>query len=62
MATLLWDEYQNSGDLTIACQPVIAYVEEHPEVLDPLGNSSDHGAQAHKYIPQDICPFEVKSK
>jgi hypothetical protein len=58
MAALLWAEYQNSADLSVACQPVIAYVETHPELLDPLGNASYYGFQIHEYVPRDTCPFE----
>ena len=62
MAALLWNEYQFTGDLSLACQLVIAYVEEHPEILEPLGNSSYHGSQVHRYIPQDICPFGTETE
>jgi hypothetical protein len=27
-------------------------------ILDPLGNSDYHRGQAHKYIPQDVCPLD----
>jgi hypothetical protein len=56
MAVLLWNEYQSSADLEIACKKVVEYVSANEELLQYLGNSHD-GFQSHSYIPEDVCPF-----
>jgi hypothetical protein len=56
MATLLWDEYQQTGDVSTACVPVVSYVDLRPEVLDPLENSHT-SLQNHRYESIDVCPF-----
>ena len=56
MATIMWSEYTLSGDIGKACEKVIAYVEEHNDILTPLGNI-EHGFWSRYYEPIDICPF-----
>jgi hypothetical protein len=54
-ADLLWTSFQESQDLASACGHVVEYFDQHPELLEPLGNSS-HGQQSHVYAPEDTCP------
>jgi hypothetical protein len=56
MVSAFWDAYQSSGKMYNACAAAIAYADAHPEILTPLG-SDYHGAQSHKYVPVDVCPF-----
>jgi hypothetical protein len=56
LATLFLEAYERSGDLELACIPLVAYTESHPELLAPLGGSQ-HGHQSHIYVPHDLCPF-----
>jgi len=56
MATLFWNAYQSTHNMTDACGAAIEYAAEHPEILVPLG-SDYHGAQSHMYVPADVCPF-----
>ena len=39
-----------------ACAAAIGYAAAHPQILTPLG-SDYHGAQSHRYVPADVCPF-----
>ncbi len=54
MATLLWQSYQQSGTLAMACQPVIQYAASHQDIFSALNGE---GLQSHPYSPEDICPF-----
>jgi hypothetical protein len=56
MATILWNAFQESNDLELACQPVTDHARSHPEILAPLGDK-EHGNQSHWYEPEDVCPF-----
>ena len=55
LATEFWNEYQASHDLNLSCDEAIAYVTNHPEILDSLGS---HGLFDAYYEPEDICPFK----
>lgn len=55
LAQMLWDEYQASGDLAIACQSVREFAQTHTAtILDPLY----YGYSNKTYIAEDICPIE----
>ena len=56
MATMFWNAYQSSQNMTTACSAAIEYAAEHPEILVPLG-SDYHGWQSRIYTPADVCPF-----
>ena len=56
MATAFWEAYQPAHSVYNGCAAAIDYAVKHPEILTPLG-SDYHGAQSHKYMPADVCPF-----
>lgn len=56
MASVFWDTYQSSKNMTTACGAAIQYAAEHLNILTVLG-SDYHGQQNHIYTPADICPF-----
>lgn len=57
MATLFWDEFTRSEEMSSACEQVIEYVTTFSdEVLRPLG-SGFYGEQGFYYEPADVCPF-----
>ena len=56
MATMFWNAYQSTRKMYDGCAAAIEYAVEHPDILIPLG-SDYHGAQSHRYKPEDMCPF-----
>ena len=63
LATIFWNEYQNSLEIGRACRAVTQYVKAHPvDILAYLGNGkySDtyYGEQSLFYQPEDVCPFK----
>jgi hypothetical protein len=56
MATAFWDAYQSKHKMYDGCAAAIGYAAAHPEILIPLG-SDYHGAQSHRYVLADVCPF-----
>jgi hypothetical protein len=62
MASIVWQEYQSSQDLHLACPEVIAYAVRHKdELFLHLGNTLyniSFSPQSHYYTPWDMCPFE----
>lgn len=56
MATAFWDAYQSAHCVYDGSAVAIQYAAEHPKILIPLG-SDYHGAQSHRYRPEDVCPF-----
>jgi hypothetical protein len=68
MATLFWEEYQNTRNIAQSCGVVVEYAALHDvETLSFLGNmkntndfslDQDHGQQSLEYLPIDVCPFK----
>lgn len=59
MATIFWDEYSTSKDLSTACNKYIAFTMNHQdEILWDLG-SAVHALQIHVYEPNDVCNIDV---
>ncbi len=61
LATIFLDEYLVSSNIEKACSFAVAYTEEHPEMLYPLGNTDEtwYGLLVRSYYPEDIClPIE----
>lgn len=56
MAKAFIEEYEDAGQINLACSRAIDYATSHPEVLIPLG-SEYHGWQSHIYAAQDVCIF-----
>ncbi len=54
MATIFWEEYHTSKILIMACDQAIAYADQYPEILKPLG---PHGVFDLSYEPESICPI-----
>jgi hypothetical protein len=62
LANVVWDEYNQSKNIGIACNLVIKYAETHQvEILQPLGAGEyayyGYGKQNNSYVAYDICPF-----
>jgi len=45
-----------TNKLSVLPALAIQYAAERPDILIPLG-SDYHGAQSHRYKPEDVCPF-----
>jgi hypothetical protein len=55
LAQTLWDEFQASSDVALACQAVRDYAQAHTDtILDPLY----YGYANRTYVAIDICPIE----
>jgi tetratricopeptide (TPR) repeat protein len=52
-----WHAVEEGQDLVEACQVVIEYMQENPDLLDILGDYQ-HGQQTHYYGYKDICPLD----
>jgi len=57
LATVFWNAYAPTKQITAGCNAAIKFASEHIEILTPLG-SDYHGDQAHRYSTVDICPFQ----
>jgi hypothetical protein len=57
MARILWENFQETADLGLACQPVKDYVALQPDIMDPL-IGAQRALQGHNYVPEDLCPIE----
>jgi hypothetical protein len=55
LAGLFWQAYPPAASLADGCRPVVAYVTQHPEIMDPIG-ASWHGWESLQYQPTDVCP------
>ncbi len=57
LATIFWDEYNESRDVGLACDMAANYAADHSyEILTFLGRDF-YGAGQREYDPEDICPF-----
>jgi len=50
---VLWQTYQQEGDLQAACQEVNDFAELHPEAVEVL---ADYGYSNPSFTAQDVCP------
>jgi len=62
LATIFWEEYQKTRDISMACNTAIEFTMSHPkEILAYLGNGkyaiAYFGYQSIVYEPETICPF-----
>jgi tetratricopeptide (TPR) repeat protein len=54
LAQTLWDEYQASGDVALACAAAREFAQTHsPNILDPLY----YGYANKSYVAEDLCPI-----
>jgi hypothetical protein len=54
LADVYWRSYQESNNLNIACNAVLAAIEERPLALDVLNR---YGTRNPTYTAQSLCPF-----
>ncbi len=54
MTDIFWSTYQESNNLNVACQAVLAFVNTQPATLDLLNR---YGTRNPTYTPQSLCPF-----
>ncbi len=56
LAQSFWKAYQGHHDIHEGCAAAVTVATQHPEILDPLGNS-DGRFWNHHYAPRDVCPY-----
>jgi hypothetical protein len=56
VANVLWDAYEQDGDLGAACERVGQFAANHPETASVLAN---YGYGNPTFTPEEVCPIDL---